>query len=223
MGFVDLAMDAYAIAYIAVIFSLYRRPRMSKKSVKKLTQWVCTRFDGSVYLRMPIIQNPDCSTGSIHFSWRLRPQETLWFSSRHSWLETRERVGWCACAKTYLIFSGRSRWELTKYPSKACIFELTILSVEERRRGCNIFSQCCTQPPPSVKQCRCNMIMCHSHYASSYMGHATQIHVTRCYNLTCIRLAMPPRLYSFPSPPFTSGAVSFSSITPICYTFFVIQ
>ncbi|KAF5317444.1 hypothetical protein D9619_013754 [Psilocybe cf. subviscida] len=38
MGFVDLAMDAHAVAYIAVISFLYRRPRMSKKSVKKLTR-----------------------------------------------------------------------------------------------------------------------------------------------------------------------------------------
>ncbi|KAF5325284.1 hypothetical protein D9619_010104 [Psilocybe cf. subviscida] len=38
MGLVDLAMDAHVIAYIAVISFLHRRPRMSKKSVKELTQ-----------------------------------------------------------------------------------------------------------------------------------------------------------------------------------------
>ncbi|KAF5317975.1 hypothetical protein D9619_012206 [Psilocybe cf. subviscida] len=38
MQLVDLAMDAHAVAYIAVISFLYRRQRMSKKRTKKLIE-----------------------------------------------------------------------------------------------------------------------------------------------------------------------------------------
>ena len=42
MRLVDLAMDAHAVAYIAVISSLYQQPRVSKRTIKKLTEYVVT-------------------------------------------------------------------------------------------------------------------------------------------------------------------------------------